>query len=118
MKPHCFGLPLPNPRSAGDLQRLQWVFEAALEARSSLLQEKAVGGNHWPIAAAADQVAFRWCNARRHGLIPNDAQDQAWLASAITEILSLDPVTREFLRGFGMPAPGCAWCRCRIGGSR
>lgn len=116
MTSQYLGLPMPNERMQHNLPKQAWVFKAAIEARSRLLQRSNTELFLYPISSITEEVAREWCAANRHGLLPDDANDLAWFTGAITEILALDPVTREFLRSASLPVPACGWCRRRTGG--
>ncbi len=103
------GLPMPNPALDG-IGPLECVFGAAIEARSLLLGYAEISSLWLPLAWAAEQTAREWCNAGRHGLT-SDPQDVVFLAATITEVLALDPVTREHLRAHGFTVPTCGSCR-------
>ena len=107
------GLPVPNPAPDG-IGPLEHVFDAAIQARSSLLAYAEISSLRLPLAWAAEQTAYEWCNARRHALT-SDPQDLVFVTGAITEILALDPATREHLRAHGLTVPACGWCRGKRG---
>ncbi len=107
------GLPVPNPAPDGICPQT-FIFDATIEARALLLSYRFMSNLRMPISWAAEQTAYEWCNARRHGLT-SDPQDLVFLAAAITEILALDPVTREHLRAHGFTVPACGWCRGKRG---
>ncbi len=107
------GLPVPNPAPDG-IGPLEHVFDAAIEARSLLLAYGDVSNLGMPISWAAEETARDWCNSGRHGLT-TDVQDFIFLTGAITEILALDPVTREHLRAHRLAVPTCGWCRGKRG---
>lgn len=114
---HHLGLPLPSPVDVICKSYPWWVYDAASEARAVLVGRRDTATGNWPIASVAEDIAGRWCAAGKHRLT-DDAQDRAWLAAVITEILALDPVTRVFLRSLGLPGPVCASCGRRPGGAR
>jgi len=103
------GLPVPNPAPDG-ISPQTFIFDAAIEARSLLLSYRFTSSLRMPISWAAAQTAYEWCNAGRHGLT-SDPQDLVFLAAVITEILALDPATREHLRAHGFTVPTCGSCR-------
>ena len=107
------GLPVPDPAPDG-IGPLEHVFDAAIEARSLLLAYPGISSLRLPLAWAAEQTAYGWCNAGRHNLT-TDVQDLTFLTGAIVEILALDPVTREHLRAHRLAVPACGWCRGKRG---
>jgi hypothetical protein len=118
MKQHRhLGLPLPSPVDVICHSYPWWVYDAVIDARTVLVGRRNTATYNWPIASVAEEIARRWCDAGKHGLT-DDAQDRAWLAAVITEILALDPVTRAFLRSLDLPGPLCASCGRRPGGVR
>jgi hypothetical protein len=116
MKTRTFmGLPIPNP--AVDGMAKPYVYDAAVQARAYLLTHRNPGSDlRLPISYAANHVAREWCLAGRHGLVV-EPEDVGYLTGSVTEILSLDPATHEFLRSHGFTVPSCVRCR-RYGGGR
>lgn len=102
------GLPVPNPTADGICPKT-FIFDAVIEARARLLSYTFMSSLRMPLTWTAEKTAYEWCNAGRHGLT-SDPRDLTYLTGAITEILAIDPVTREHLRVHGFAVPACGSC--------